>query len=694
MRPAALAKSNRPYKLLGQAGLEVVAAEAPGEIIAAGTPGRLRLLSTIINRATAQRDLFDLSTFAQVDLWEVLVPDAESRPEIDDAYEVAYFPWANGSLVVSDRTRTALSSISGAGQRIALQDAQTLDQVKAALEIRVLARVSSEAHLVEVVRGSRESMVGLSGVLGVRSVTRAPEYEVVTLAPAQPGAIVAQVPLDSPDTSVPIVGVLDSGVSSAVLAPWVVATERYDVPPSLDTFHGTFVAGLVANSAGFNPGGQPFPRQGARVLDAQVLPTGAISVDLLLERIVEIVERYSDTVRVWNCSFASPTPEKNPHYTALALQLDALSDQLGVLFIQAAGNFEPAGQPSRAWPPNGAAGPDDGICSPAEAIRSLTVGALSHLGGFVPVGRPSSYSRRGPSFAFHVKPEITHWAGDVDASGSLSGHGVRSIGAGDLVVEGIGTSFSTPIASSIAANAWSEVESSGAVSQVTPELIKGLLAHSAALSADAPSKDHRHYTGWGRPDSASGLLQNFDNEFTTVHEVDLPQQGVWTKAPFPMPDSLLTAEGKFRGEVIMTISYAPPIDPNFGAECVRYEVSGGFGFQFQSNGKLNYKSITEEDAPTPEPGLIADGKWSPLKTYRKRFPRGQAGGLAWALRLELLQRMQDEQSRSQRVYAIVTLRSFEPDVEVYQRGVAAVNALRLENKAMLSSARIRLGLSS
>jgi hypothetical protein len=56
--------------------------------------------------------------------------------------------------------------------------------------------------------------------------------------------------------------------------------------------------------------------------------------------------------------------------------------------------------------------------------------------------------------------------------------------------------------------------------------------------------------------------------------------------------------------------------------------------------------------------------------------------------------MQDEQSQSQRVYAIVTLRSIEPDVEVYQRGVAAVSALRIENKAMLSSARIRLGLSS
>lgn len=58
LRPSALAKSNRPYKLLGQAGLNVVAAEAPGEVIAAGTPGRLRLLATIVNRATAKRDLW------------------------------------------------------------------------------------------------------------------------------------------------------------------------------------------------------------------------------------------------------------------------------------------------------------------------------------------------------------------------------------------------------------------------------------------------------------------------------------------------------------------------------------------------------------------------------------------------------------------------------------------------------------
>lgn len=695
LRPSALAKSNRPYKLLGQAGLNVVAAEAPGEVIAAGTPGRLRLLATIVNRATAKRDLFDISTFQEVSLWGAGVPEESTNPSGDQLYEVTYFPWANGAMSISTQTLSELQGTGGVEQGLALRGSGTLDDVKAALDVNVVARVPSQLQLVEIVRCSWDSLIALSTVMGVRSINRAPEYEVISLAGSTQGEVsTALPPLNPPDSSTPIVGVLDSGVSSAVLAPWIVASERYDVPPALDTYHGTFVAGLVTNSAGFNAGGQSFPTEGARVLDAQVMPRGNVPVDLLLERIVEVVENYSDTVKVWNCSFASPTPESVPRYTALARELDALSDRLGILFVQAAGNYVPAGQSARAWPPTGLAGADDAICSPAEAVRSITVGALSHLGGFVPVGRPSSYSRRGPSFAHHIKPEITHWAGDVDSSGVLSGHGVRSIGTGDVVTEDIGTSFSTPIASSIAANAWSEVDSSGAVSRVTPELIKGLLAHSAALAADAPNKEFRHYTGWGRPDSASGLLQNFDNEFTTVHEVDIPQQGVWTKAPFPMPDSLLTVDGKFHGEVILTISYAPPVDPNFGAECVRYEVSGGFGFQFAVNGKLNYKSITEEDAPTPEPGRIADGKWSPLKTYRKKFPRGQAGGLAWALRLELLQRMQDEQSQSQRVYAIVTLRSIDPDVEVYQRGVAAVNALRIENKAMLSSARIRLGLSS
>lgn len=281
----------------------------------------------------------------------------------------------------------------------------------------------------------------------------------------------------------------------------------------------------------------------------------------------------------------------------------------------------------------------------------------------------------------------------MSVAGDLDGFGVQSLVPSGELAESVGTSFAAPQVSSIAANTWQALEQSGAVDHVTPELVKGLLVHSAALADTTTEPQYRDYYGWGVPNSSSAVLGNDGGSFTTVHEVVLTPGSNWLKSPFPVPECLITEGNKFQGEVFLTIAYSPPIDPAFGAEAVRYEVDGGFGSMMMSpKGRMEFKSITPGERPRSdlwEANQIAEGKWAPIKTYRHRYPRGKAGG-DWALRLSLTERVSNEVGQEQLVYAIVTFRGLEDGMPVYRNGVEAVQRLRYESKVMVPSGRIRL----
>lgn len=167
----------------------------------------------------------------------------------------------------------------------------------------------------------------------------------------------------------------------------------------------------------------------------------------------------------------------------------------------------------------------------------------------------------------------------------------------------------------------------------------------------------------------------------------------WTKRPFPIPDVLLTPEGKFRGEVYLTVAYAPPVNPAFGAEAVRYDVAGSFGAIRVVNGKEKFSTITpQHKAPGAsywEKDQIADGKWAPVKTYFGRYVQGVQGG-TWALRLTLTERVTNEINKEQRAYAIITFRAIEPGVDVYNSGIDAIARLNYDSTSMVPVDRIRV----
>jgi serine protease AprX len=686
VRDEALAKTKRPYAFLDSADLTPVAGEGRGEMISRATPQSTRALASLIETRSTKADIFAISTFESFRVWDpvddaIPVGTADSADDLLDQarasglpLRVELFPWLSVQSLWGNDPRTTLE--------------EYLAEV--GLPVIFVAGSSSRTALYLAVTDAANEQ-SLRGLVGIRSAVVAPSY-------AAPGPVQQQgfrqvsrtlsVQLPPPDAVEALVGVLDSGISTGVLDPWVARRFPYDLGSELDTTHGTFVAGLVVASRDLNDDADTFPRDPARVYDGQVLSKNGSSEDIIIERITEVLDQSGPSgPRVWNCSFNYPVHMDPVVYGTLSQELDLLSLKHGVLFVQSAGNCDPL---RTVWPPDGSTGATDALATPAESVHSLTVGSLSHLGGLSPVGAVSSYSRRGPSFGGQQKPEVGYWSGDVDANFDLSGYGVRSVGPGDVELESVGTSFATPVVSSIAANVWLDLEDGKAVNSVSPALVKGLVIHSATVANMPIEDDHRPYYGAGVPRGESLALFDRPHTFTTIHEVELRTGVNWEKRPFPMPDCLFDGEGKIKAAVSVTLAFAPVIDPAFGEECVRTCIELSFGRYGDKKGKEAFfgKMGGSHDW---ERDLVERGKWSPIKTYRQVWKNGIDGSGDWALKLRLTARDTSIEPLTQPAYVIVTVEGLDESLPVYQDGLAAIASLHYPSSLAVDAGRLRVG---
>lgn len=682
VREQALAKTKRPYQMLADADLMPVAGESRGEMISRATPENTAALADLISTRTTKLDTFAISTFESFRVFDP-VHDAISSPETHSPQDLLDTARESGRLL-------RVELFPWLSLRSLWDDGQTLGEYLRQVGLPVMSSAGSRTRTALYLEVTGDATVqSLQALVGIRSAMLTPAYSAPTPIGAQGFRVVAAppaVPLPDPKGVDAVVGVLDSGIESGALDPWVLRRWEYEVAADRDTRHGTFVGGLVVASRDFNGDSDDFPSDPALLLDAQVLPAGTVSEDVLIERITEVLNDAGPTgPRVWSCSFNNPGHMDPVAYGTLSHELDLLSDTHGVLFVQSVGNYTAL---RTAWPPDGSAGAEDGLAVPAEGVRSLTVGSLSHRGGLMPRGAAASYSRRGPSFGGQQKPEVTYWSGDFDAARQLSGFGIQSLGPGDYTLEMVGTSFSTPVVSSIAANIWSDLLAGDAVESIAPELVKGLVVHSATVANRAIPDDQRVYYGAGVPRGESMALFDRPNSFTTIHEVELRTGVNWEKRPFPMPACLVSPTGKMKAAVALTVSYAPVIDPAFGDECIRTCVESSFGRYVLKDGTTNF-SGKMGGSRSWERQLVDRGKWSPIKTYHNTWSGIDATG-DWALKLRLTARDSSIEPLTQRVYVIVTLESPDDSLAVYNDGLAAIAALRYPSALAVDAGRLRI----
>ncbi|HIF9182341.1 TPA: S8 family peptidase [Photobacterium damselae] len=474
----------------------------------------------------------------------------------------------------------------------------------------------------------------------------------------------------NPSAIYPVVGVVDSGVSQscAQLNDWLVGLKRTIPDPFRNLDHGTFVSGMVSNSHLYNQDSR-FPKCQSKIFSIEVLGDNVGDIYNIVNTMYETAEEHPE-IKVWNLSLGTSEPASQSEISAMALMLDEFQDKHNCLCVIAAGNYCDS---LRVWPPEEKL--YDGVSSPGDSVRGLTVGSIAHMDGVVKNEEPSPFSRKGPVSNYVQKPDLVHFGGNLlNVGGNAIPIGVNSICPKGNKRNDIGTSYATPIISSLAANLFQELGE-----RATPNLVKALLIHNANKTFGQKVRDeHRPYYGWGLPLDISEILDVKDYEITLVFEGHAQKSFEVEKLPFPIPKCLRTDDEKVRGEFFITLVYQPELDPNQAFEYCQLDVKVGFG-EIDADGKFTSKVPPKNDAHLYEEDLVKNGdKWSPVKVYQKSFPKG-VNIENWRLRVKVLDREGYEADGVQIPFTLLlTISDIDKKRPVYNEMVQLIDAYNWE----------------
>ncbi len=546
----------------------------------------------------------------------------------------------------------------------------------------------------------------------VRRVNLPPSLELAPLTQSQaPHRTTLPLP---PKQGTPVVGIIDGGVADiSPLTPWRAGGTDSINSADRDLSHGTFIAGLIAGARTLNPQiGSQLEPMGCRYFDIPLMPRqGLVSsyYDMLsdffdqLEE--EVIRAKSAGVRVFNLSLGMPGIRRGLDYSIFAQALDDIAAEHDILFVVSAGNLN--GTEARPpWPSDGdeavrllthGFATNEFITAPAEHLLGLSVGAINPPGipGHI-AALPTTYTRRGPGTGGARKPDLSHYGGASPHAGNKTG--LSSLAPDSAVVDNNGTSFAAPLVASTVAMI--DHRLNGAAPR---ETLIALLVHHARRSEPmrhvALHHVARDFVGFGTAPPADACLSNEPHSITLVFSESLSFRRE-LRFVFSWPKSLVTAAGKCRGRVNITLAFAPPIDAQFGAECLRVQLDARL-YQIETNpdtGEDDPKSrLSHFDDKQPtglnhtEAYLLKTGlKWTPVKRYCLSMPRGRGTSSDWHLALRSSTRAGDAFPDSGVPFTIVmTISDVERTAPVYDEVRNEINRRGLELSDITLAYRVR-----
>ncbi|MFT3673485.1 S8 family peptidase [Aestuariivirga sp.] len=471
------------------------------------------------------------------------------------------------------------------------------------------------------------------------------------------------IPQPLQDGAYPIVGVIDSGVSG-VLDDWVIGRFDYLSHGEYDANHGTKVAGLVAvpqlvNNAKVTP-----ETNGCWIYDVPLFPVGhfhakyAKGFSDFLEEVEQAVfeGRQLHNVRIFNLSINADSDVERYRYSIYASRLDQIADTYGVIFVNSAGNLLPSAMRT-PWPARpldvvryfAARTSADTIQKPAESVRSISVGALNppHTSQLADV--PTVYTKRGPGLQVGVKPDVATYGG-AGVTSPAAPTGLASIDTSGTPLQVCGTSYAAPLVARTLAGL--DAETAGGLST---EALRALLLHNTRMPEPLTKRGlkelARQFCGYGQPVSVAEMLETDDHQVTLLFQSRLSigeRKPVILRFPFTWPQSLTDGLSRCSGRAKMTLVYAPPLDPAFGAEFVRVNLEASLRQREDdpsAPGRTRYiNQISARYLPDsaalaiPERALIDHGlKWWPAKQYESTFAQKGASS-EWRLEVTSLVR--------------------------------------------------------
>lgn len=457
-----------------------------------------------------------------------------------------------------------------------------------------------------------------------------------------PGKLVIPKPVAG--AAYPIVGVIDSG-AAAPLDDWIAGRFDYLAPGEFDMVHGTGVAGLISVPQLANEPAVTPKASGCRIYDIPLFPSGPFSAHYrgfsdFLEEVEQAVAegQRNHGVRIFNISINAVSDVESYRYSIYASRLDQIADSYGVIFVNTVGNL-PRAQARAPWPKKpseavryfAARTSSDTIFKPSESVRAVSVGAINPPQTDHVAGAPTVYTTRGPGLQVGVKPDVVTFGGaGVTRPGASTG--LASIDVDGRKQDVVGTSFAAPLVARTLAGI--DAATGGGLNL---EALRAMLLHHSATPEPLTRRGlkdlARQFTGFGQPAAVADMLETDDHQITLLFQSRLSigeRKPVILRFPFAWPQSLTDRDGKCSGRARITLVYAPPLDPAFGAEFVRVNLEASLRQLEAEPDKSGKPRFLNQIDPlylpkssrlaVPEKALIDHGlKWWPAKQYLSNF---------------------------------------------------------------------------
>jgi subtilisin family serine protease len=399
-------------------------------------------------------------------------------------------------------------------------------------------------------------------------------------------------PVPAPPANAPGVVVLDSGLATGhpLLAPAVGDAQSFvaGLGPDDQHGHGTHVAGiaLFGDVEDMLRAGRFVPV--IRLFSGRILDANNANESKLVENQVEAAVRYFHReygCRVFNLSYGDRRkPYLGRHVRGLAVTLDTIARELGVLFVVPTGNFDATAAAAvdlRGDYPRYLLQAEAALLDPATALNALTVGSLARWDATFnaqryvddpaeqPIARrdqPSPFTRSGPTVGHAIKPELLAYGGNYAVNarainqpivrqglGELSTS--KEFAAGRLLAEESGTSFAAPHVAHLAARILAEHP------QTDHNLLRALLvAHARWPEPCEALLDDRterlRLCGYGKVEEAA-LDRSNEQEVTLIAGDAIPDRHHHFYE-VPVPDSFVEGRQRKR-EISVALAHSPVV---------------------------------------------------------------------------------------------------------------------------------------
>lgn len=439
-----------------------------------------------------------------------------------------------------------------------------------------------------------------------------------------------------------IIGIIDGGIGNknAALNPYIINKKSYVSNDYKNNQHGAFIASTILYGNYLNNIKEEKPKR-FKLIDIEVLPnndplvgfTDYVSEDDLMDVIENTLKEFGGIVKIWNLSIGLDYCFCNGEISDFGNFLDCMQDLYKVQFFVSAGNVKKF----EKWPLTPSIDNSDRIISPADSVRAITVGSIALKDSPVSLSKKeeiSTFSRRGPGVGFTVKPEIVDYGGNWDKSGRIKNLGIVGMTAEGDFIENIGTSFSAPRALYKYACVYDELLEKDLL------LSKALLIHSARLNSSKTLKtQNKLYSGYGLPpNDYQEILQSSVDEVTVIFKQGIQQGKMLEMIDFPYPKSLIR-NGKYYGEIFMTLVYNPMLDKNYGVNYCRSNIDASFGPIYKNKTYSSAIKLEKNSDFAYEKERVKNGlKWAPVKSYYRNLSRGINVGTGWKLEINRLTR--------------------------------------------------------